>query len=421
MWVNPVEIGVAVGADIRDTLGSAVAGVRMTDDLRKMSAREAAEDYRRQRQHKDHGQDEFGAQVRAAFETWRERGRGQIAEMARAYAPSDEDAHALADAVLADATTEGLSDIDEPFGHRIISGLVDRVRAICADGGIPVREGVVVGVSPTTGLHAYQNEVMLTDVSIIDFALPFVMFCNQFATLLARTLPHEVTGEQVAVSFAPEQMSQSLEDSPERFQEWGRFLAKYAIDGWPLDLPRIDIDADRLGTRLQILFAMEFFAVAHEYGHHVLMHGVTASSDDHGDQLEMEHDADGFARMVSLVAGTNAEPANPFAASGGGAVLMLGALDLVRRTTHVLTTGNTQFPARETHPPTAERIKHLGTFDRFVPEDIRPQFGGMRRDLEAVVEAIWTRVEPMFLGMHHEGGVKLTAQEKGPLDWMSLC
>lgn len=327
----------------------------------------------------------------------------------------------MANSVLAEATTDGMSDIDEPFGHRIFSGLVDRVRAICADGGIPIRGGVIVGVSPTTGLHAYQNEVMLTDVSIIDFALPFVIFCNQFAILLARTLPHELTGDQVAVSFAPELVSRSIEDSPEHFQEWVRFLTKYVIEGWPLDLPRIDIDAEWLGTRLQILFAMEFFAVAHEYGHRVLMHGVTTSSDDGSDPIAMEHHADGFARMVSLVAGTNAEPANPLAALGGGAVQMLGALDLVRRTTHVLTPGHTQFPARETHPPTAERIKHLGTFDRFVPEDIRPQFGGMRRDLEAVVEAIWTAVEPMFLGMHHEGGVKLTAQEKGPLDWMSRC
>lgn len=49
VWMDPVEIGVAVigvavGADIRDTLSRAVAGVRMTDDLGEMSAREAAED-----------------------------------------------------------------------------------------------------------------------------------------------------------------------------------------------------------------------------------------------------------------------------------------------------------------------------------------------------------------------------------------
>lgn len=165
---------------------------------------------------------------------------------------------------------------------------------------------------------------------------------------------------------------------------------------------------------------MELFAVAHEYGHHVLLHGAAESSAPKGDGTQMEHDADGFGRMVSMAIGSNSEPPNPFAISGAGAVLMLGALDLVRRTRHVLEAGDTEFPPREIHPPLHERITHIGSFDEFAPEGIREQFAAMRCDFLGVVEVIWAAMEPMFLRMHHDGGIKLDPHGTTRVDWFSL-
>jgi hypothetical protein len=392
----------------------------MPEDEQQVPGRVAAEDYRRQRQEADHGRDDFAKEVRVRFDEFRSAGRDRLLEMARVYAIDDREAETLVDQLLHGVTTADISPIDEPYGHRIISDIVARIDEICARGGIPVREGVVVGVSPTEGLHAYQSEVPATGASIIDFALPFVIFCNEMAILIARTLPHLPSGTGQAVICDPARVRHVLATDEALSKAWGLLLARYAIEGWPLALPRLPIDVERVSTRLHILFSMELFAVAHEYGHHVLLHGVAESSSPMGDGAMMEHDADGFARMVSMAIGSSSEPPNPFAISGAGAALMLGALDLVRRAGHVLEAGNAEFPPREIHPPLHERVTHVGSFDRFAPEGVREQFAAMRGDLLGVVEAIWAAVEPMFLRMHHEGEVKLDSREKARVDWFSL-
>ena len=379
----------------------------------------AAEDYRRQRQAADHGRDGFAAEVRARFEDHIKNGRDQMQALLHSYGVEENEASALVDEHIAEVTAEGISEFDDPYGHAIIRALVREITAVCEQGGVPIREGVVIGVSATDGLHAYQSEVPLTGASIIDFAMPFTTFCNQFAILLARNLRHDVDGERVAVNYDPSQIPNALHSDKELLAAWARLFARYAIEGWPQSIPRSEQDAVRLPTRLHIVHAMELFAVAHEYGHHVLQHGSSDTSHPTSDPTQMEHDADGFARMISIAVGSNMEPPNYFEITGAGGVLMLGSLDLVRRAIHVLTTGNTDFPPRDVHPPLAERVQTIGAFDDFVPESLRDQCAAMRADLLGVVEAIWLAVEPILLGMF-EKGVRLPAQHSERTGWIRL-
>jgi hypothetical protein len=379
----------------------------------------AAEDYRRQRQTADHGRDAFAAEVRAHFEDHIKNGREQMLALLRSYGVKEDEADALLDLHIADVTSPAISKFDDPYGHALIRSLVSEITAICEQGGVAVREGVVIGVSVTDGLHAYQSEVPLTGASIIDFAMPFTTFCNQFAMLLARTLEHNVEGDRMALSCDPAFVRKALRNDTELRATWVRLFARYAIEGWPQSIPRTGQDTQRLSTRLHMVHAMELFAVAHEYGHHVLLHGLSDSSLPTSDPTQMEHDADGFGRMISIAIGSNAEPPNYFEITGAGGVLMLGSLDLVRRTIHVLTTGNTDFPPRDIHPPLADRIKTIGAFDDFVPERLRDQCAAMRADLLGVVEEVWVAIEPMLLEMFKKG-VRLPDKHKDRTDWIRL-
>ena len=88
-----------------------------------------------------------------------------------------------------------------------------------------------------------------------------------------------------------------------------------------------------------LIRAVEIFALAHEYGHHAMRHGVTDSSDQVVDALVEEHQADLFARSVSMAIGSREVPPNFYAMSGTGGVIILVALELVKRAKAVLETG----------------------------------------------------------------------------------
>ena len=389
---------------------------RPTDE---MSALEAAEDYKRQRQAAADRETRFGAEVRARFEKYRQDDGGRPLAIARQYASSDQEAQALVDRLWAEVTPAGLSPLDAPFGHRIISGLAKQVEAVCADGEIPLREGVTIGVSPVAGLDASQNGVMGIGASIIDFSMPFVMFCNQMGVLLTRTLSYVEVEGGYRILFDPAKARERLTTEEPLVRAWGQVLFAFAYDGWPGELGRLPGDADLIATRTEIVKAMELFAVAHEIGHHVLVHGGMEATDEQPDRTREEHDADSFARIISMALGGQ-DPVSGFAISGGGGVLVLGALDLVRRAKHVLATGNTDFPPRETHPEVPDRIARIALFDTFAPPESREQMAGMRSDLFAILGEVWDAVLPIFLGLHHDVGVRLEREDPEKFAWMAL-
>jgi hypothetical protein len=108
-------------------------------------------------------------------------------------------------------------------------------------------------------------------------------------------------------------------------------------------------------------FAMELFALAHEYGHHRLLHGRAVV--DETQTKEEEFEADMFAlkacerveraeRYLWIAA---CELPNPYLSTGAGGVLLLGSLEMFRQVKNKLFE-NRRF---DSHPSYAQRTSKI--------------------------------------------------------------
>lgn len=373
----------------------------------EMTAKQIAEDYRLQRQASDGRRSGVSPVGGDKMMQWLSENHALIERLARDIGVEDTVASQLAEEYIAIINNEAsVYPTDDPSIRLILHGMIEKVEAICSVRGVPIREGVVYGVAHRPGLMASQMPVLETHASIIDVTLPFVSFCNQISKAMAASLVYRSIddGSFYQISNDPALVRRGFVERPEVLREWGMILVWYASYGWvsPSKGARKLVGPEQV-IRMQLLEAMELFAVAHEYGHHVLMHGFSQSTVETNDPFSDEHDADVFARMISVQVGSDTSRPNFYAFSGIGGVLMLGAIDLVARTKAVLRTGLDQLPPRRSHPPFAERVAHIADADRFIHQGDRAACAASRQCFMEIIETIWSSVLPFAMKMHEEG------------------
>jgi hypothetical protein len=198
--------------------------------------------------------------------------------------------------------------------------------------------------------------------------------------------------------------------------QWAKIISSYAIFDWQpqdLDLPSLMIEQDM--TRMKILSAMEQFVVAHEYGHHILKHGDMVSTESKKDIILEEYEADTFARGVSTAIGSWEDPINLYSMSGAGAVIILGALDLVEKAKATLISGSDKVAVSKTHPMFNDRINMLAQNDQFASVEYQEIYNDMRECFMAIFSNIWDEIKPIFYGLHEDGvrPIKYTMEQSG--------
>jgi hypothetical protein len=148
---------------------------------------------------------------------------------------------------------------------------------------------------------------------------------------------------------------------------------------------------------------MEYFALAHEYGHHVGRHGQSGTSENADGSGSEELGADMFARAISMRIGSESNPQNLFAMSGVGAVALLGILDLVTRSEAIIKTGSDESIGSGAHPPLRHRIEVIAQLDVSAPDDYQVMFADMRSCFLAIIEQLWVVLRPGYLLLFAEG------------------
>ena len=295
---------------------------------------------------------------------------------------------------------------DEPFTHSIVHMLSKQIEDACRELGIPLHSGVAYGSSATLEVASpFQWGVPLTDASVISLSTGFITFCSSISRMISLSLPHEPDGDRLRVTFSPELVLAKIESSADLRNYWEKVISDYAFGSGPLAGGHRLVPFPASRTRMQLLFAMERFSLAHEYGHHVGQHGRRAAIgvNSDADPFGLEFEADMFALGLERYIGMRDEPPNIFSASGAAAVLLLKCHDCIRRVRQILWTGEDAIQSDGTHPETPDRIAAFDLLDNQFPDLQRGHLREMRHSCAAIVDEMYRRLKPGYTAMHKLG------------------
>lgn len=294
---------------------------------------------------------------------------------------------------------------DEPFTHSIVHMLSQEIECACRELGIPLHSGVAYGSTAELEVSANKYGVHFTQASVITLSTGFITFCGSISKLFALSLPHERDGDRLHVSFGPDLVLARIRSDSDLTKYWERVLGDYASGSGPLSSDRRLIPFPSSHTRAQILFAMERFSLAHEYGHHIGQHGreQEAGIDVDAIKFKDEFEADLFALKLERHIGMREEQPNVFSVSGAAGVLLLKFHECVRRVRQILLTGDDAIHSDGVHPKTSDRIKAFSMLDHEIPERQRDHLKKMRNDCVTIVDEMYSLLRPIYREMHRQG------------------
>lgn len=254
-------------------------------------------------------------------------------------------------ALLASApvTSPGTNPYAEIWLDRLCNDVESAMSRLQCDSYLRVARGI----EPTVGPSASKINVIMTDESVITVGAHTFRFCGLIAKAFVRTL-HLNAFFWEARTYLPSKARLLLQTSPLVMGYWFSIFMSYAITGTNVRVPFAPAKRHELALSEQVARSMELFAVAHEYGHHHFAHGKcidNASKDD-------EYEADNFALEICYeIERSSLAYQNPYLASGAGGILLLFALDILRRFENVIDANSAT--THRTHPCSAERISKL--------------------------------------------------------------
>lgn len=240
-----------------------------------------------------------------------------------------------------------------PSAEALHAVLCDDVEAEMARQGFKSQTGVARGIEPITGPFAAKAGVIMTGQSIITVGAFTFRFCGLIAKGFHRTILLEPSYWQ-SERFTQDGAKLLLRMNKPLALYWNRIFMSFAMSGTNATVPFEPSEPTQVALVEQVARAMELFTVAHEYGHHHHGHGRQLGADARAEEFE----ADQFALRIGRPIGERDRTPlwNPYLASGSGGVIILKALETLRRFEHAL---GAPMPTGITHPSADERISRF--------------------------------------------------------------
>lgn len=256
-----------------------------------------------------------------------------------------------------------------PYTSAIFSPLFEQVRLAAANLGLkPIRD---VNIATSTEIAATPLARPSEGPHILLIGLGTSSFCNYWAKALTFVIKGLARTDPTRVVQSIEDLKVVFAHDPSGLVLAVKLTLYYASSGSLIGFGEVNQPASYLTYRLQLLRAMELFAVAHEYSHFVAeerlpqFRGILDEAQSHG----LELFCDELALAISRECGNQQN--NQLMFSGIGGLVFFRAIQLceaareeVRRyfQESAINAGSVQKPPRNqfvlarTHPPLEDRI-----------------------------------------------------------------
>lgn len=275
--------------------------------------------------------------------------------------------------------------------------LSDRIREVISKTGETSHEMVEIAIEPKAGVSASLTNVIMTDQSILSVSSFLFRWCGLVARAYTRTLYADIA-HWTSKASAPATDRERLLNCPNLVLYWFRIFVSFSGTGTHALVPFRPSSPTEFHLFEQVAWSMEYFTVAHEFGHHVLGH---RSAND--DPMMQEFQADAFA--VKVCEQFELEPfpllPNPYTRTGAGASLMLLALEILRAFEHSVGDGAAIV---DTHPSPSDRIAKISTRNLMQPKQLE-----MDQEFNGTVVRIMSAVAAVMRDARCKGGGKLVA------------
>ncbi|MDW4497929.1 hypothetical protein R5H30_08060 [Sulfitobacter sp. D35] len=281
--------------------------------------------------------------------------------------------------------------------------LSDRVRRAISETGDISHEKVEIAIDPVAGVSASLTNVIMTDEGILSVSSFLFRWCGLVARAYTRTLCADMA-HWISPGSSPKDDRELLLKNPTLVLYWFRIFVSFSGTGTHVLVPFRPSSPTEFHLFEQVAWAIEYFTVAHEFGHHVLSH---RSVDE--DPKMQEFQADTFA--VKVCERLEFEPfpllSNPYTRTGAGASLMLLALEILRAFESQDGNGLT---VAETHPTAKERIAKISARNLIQPKQL-----AMDQEFNGTVSRIMSAVACIMHEARETGGNALVSNIKQQL------
>jgi hypothetical protein len=386
--INPIDEGLAFIEHVQALHRASSASVRPIRTLR-LTNREA------ERQHID------------------EWVRG-VREKYPAHVVGEHDPKSLTASLYRTLHDPRMSQLEDPVWFMQMSEICSDIQRVLPRLGLSCPEPPLFGSLDTGRINGLAMLGPRLAVPVIFVETGFFGFANLFAKIVAQCLPVEraadghyqyATDQRAVLTHIESKvdvLAPLLED----------VLIATVIYGHPHRAQQYDIDDRYFQLANIIRDAMEYFIIAHEYGHFIAGHltrrvqrraiGPTI----HGDAAvelvpqnwEDEFEADAIGQAITVQALYDKHEMHP-SIINSGIELVFDAIGLIQEAQSILLYGRAIQPKSLTHPPFAERIRSIRAgyykFVRSTPPEVDPTDFSHQS-----LQALWRHAQRRFVELH---------------------